>query len=183
MLLKSLQNHFADSRANVRESALETFFTLVKTFHSLFAPALKTHVLEARFTALVEALQTMDSAILAIPGVVQCLRTFGDCESVMDSIALAIETLSKPEGPTAGDALLRSAIRVRTRGSLEAGVGCVPAHVPRFWTQSGQLLKIVTAFWKNVRYSLSIFERITWQSRTRASMSFPPTKRPISDSC
>lgn len=106
ILFKTLQNNFTEKRRNIRDSALQTFFSLVNTFHSQFTPTLKSYVLTDVLNPLVDILPSMDSSILAIQGVMQCLRSLQDYQGTIDKVVNAIEALSKrtEESMQAGEA-------------------------------------------------------------------------------
>jgi hypothetical protein len=95
LLLKTLQIQFKDSRGNVRDSSLQTFFNLINTFNGQFSADLKQYILEQIIAPLVEFIQEIESAILAIQGVTQCLRSLGDYETVIGTLLSSIEELSK----------------------------------------------------------------------------------------
>ena len=104
ILFKTLQNNFTEKRRNIRDSALQTFFSLVNTFHSQFPDDLKKYVVTDVLSPLADILTGMDSAILAIQGVIQCLRSLQDYQGTIDKVVAAIETLS-----------------TRTESSIQAG--------------------------------------------------------------
>lgn len=105
-LFKTLQNNFDDKRQNVRESSLQTFFSLVNTFYSQFSSSLRQYVLDNVISPLVSVIANSDSSLLAIQGVTQCLRSLGDCQSVVSALIDGIEliALRLDQGITAGEA-------------------------------------------------------------------------------
>ena len=106
LLFKTLQSSFSDKRHNIRESALQTFFSLVNTFSSQFAEELRIYVLENVISPLVSIIPQNNSPLLAIQGIIQCLRSLGDYDGIIDKLICSMESISTQfeRGIKAGEA-------------------------------------------------------------------------------
>ncbi|OHT17609.1 hypothetical protein TRFO_00867 [Tritrichomonas foetus] len=129
-LFKTLQNNFADKRQNIRESSLQTFFSLVNTFFGQFSSELRLHVLENVISPLVMVIAKNDSPLLAIQGVTQCLRSLGDYQGIIDKLINGIESIS-----------------MKTESGIKAGEA-TRCYIPLFFFDDPNISKKVTLSFK-----------------------------------
>lgn len=129
-LFKTLQNSFCDKRQNVSTSSLQTFFSLVNTFYGQFSPNLRRYVIDNVISPLVSVISESESSLLAIQGVTQCLRSLGDCQSVVLSLIDSIESIS-----------------LKIDNGIKAGEA-TRCYIPFFFFGDKKLSKKVTASFK-----------------------------------
>lgn len=130
-LFKTLQNSFCDKRQNVSDSSLQTFFSLVNTFYGQFSPSLRRYVIDNVISPLVSIISESESSLLAIQGVTQCLRSLGDCQSVILALIDSIESIS-----------------LRIENGIKAGEAA-RCYIPFFFFGDDKLSKKVTNSFKH----------------------------------
>lgn len=130
-LFKTLQNSFCDKRQNVSDSSLQTFFSLVNTFYGQFSTELRHYVIDNVISPLVSVISESESSLLAIQGVTQCLRSLGDCQSVVLALVDSIESIS-----------------LKIESGIKAGEA-TRCYIPFFFFDESDLSKKVTTSFKH----------------------------------